>query len=811
MNEIEPGIESRNLFPVHWILAFGFVLTLILFGDVIFGFKSVVPTGLLHQIQPWRSEFPELVNEPPQQYDQLFQFYPWASYFKYAIYSGSFPLWNPFNYLGTPFFANPQTALLFPLTWLHLLFPLHYSFNLVIAGKFLLALVGMGLWLRYLNLSPLAVLLGSSVFAVSMDTMVSLAYPYSTVSALFPLLLLATLRCAESPSSSRFVSLVTMIGLTVLAGQPQSALVAFLGAGILLVWTALRKGDHGWSAIKSYVIVLLAFLIAGGLTAVQTLPALEYSSDSGVSLGPRIAHTGLPNPPASLLTLLIPDFFGNPYVNNFWGFPGYQHSSFYSSIVAIFLIPFSYWGWRKDKCFFFPLILGITSVFLMLGLPPFESLYELPGFDLIKRNKLPFFLIFAVAELSARGADRFSEMIRKEEWKKIRITILSNSFPLLLIMIGAVAWFQDFLYQLDPNGIAIFNFYWTVIILLLAVVLACICARVPGLQPLFLVLILLDLGIRSFPLNPRNTEILEVPTPQILSKFDSSNARIYSMENIFQSNTNMLYRLQDVRGYDVMTPERLFRYMQRIDPGLGNYYQQVMRHDAESIHPQARMRQSLDKALERWSSPLEDYLKNDVFWSVKVDTIENQDLFDLLQVRYLLSSRRLQIDGYRPVEGAESTMRIYQNTNTSRTRLYYDWKTVSTNILDRMKKVDVEKTVLVESEIPAPGYPSDPSGSVVLEEESAHRVVVQVESTAESVLVLFDRFSPGWKALLDGADELKVFPAQYIFRGVYVPAGKHRIEFFYQPESVRIGAIITLISAAACFLVATWIRKKAPC
>ena len=52
-------------------------------------------------------------------------FHPWLIYAAEEIGHGRIPLWNPHVFAGSPFFANPQSALLFPLTWIALSCPSH--------------------------------------------------------------------------------------------------------------------------------------------------------------------------------------------------------------------------------------------------------------------------------------------------------------------------------------------------------------------------------------------------------------------------------------------------------------------------------------------------------------------------------------------------------------------------------------------------------------------------------------------------------------------------------------------------------------
>ncbi|MCA9871513.1 MAG: hypothetical protein KC487_14190, partial [Anaerolineae bacterium] len=70
--------------------------------------------------------------------DAFAYFTPYRDFANQALRSGKLPLWNPFLFLGSPFLANPQSAVLYPLHWLFVGLP---------AGKSLAASAGLHLWL----------------------------------------------------------------------------------------------------------------------------------------------------------------------------------------------------------------------------------------------------------------------------------------------------------------------------------------------------------------------------------------------------------------------------------------------------------------------------------------------------------------------------------------------------------------------------------------------------------------------------------------------------------------------------------------
>ena len=49
--------------------------------------------------------------------DAFTYFTPYRDYANFALRAGHLPLWNPYLFLGVPFLANPQSAVLYPLHW----------------------------------------------------------------------------------------------------------------------------------------------------------------------------------------------------------------------------------------------------------------------------------------------------------------------------------------------------------------------------------------------------------------------------------------------------------------------------------------------------------------------------------------------------------------------------------------------------------------------------------------------------------------------------------------------------------------------
>ena len=92
-------------------------------------------------------------------------------------------------------------------------------------------------------------------------------------------------------------------------------------------------------------------------------------------------------------------------------------------------------------------------------------------------------------------------------------------------------------------------------------------------------------------------------------------------------------------------------------------------------------------------------------------------------------------------------------------------------------------------------------GSVVLTEYAPNRLVYETESDADGTAVFSEVYYPTWQAFIDG-NEVKVGRADYILRALAVPAGRHRIEFVFDPVSLKITEAVSSIAMAILIVAA---------
>jgi len=93
------------------------------------------------------------------------------------------------------------------------------------------------------------------------------------------------------------------------------------------------------------------------------------------------------------------------------------------------------------------------------------------------------------------------------------------------------------------------------------------------------------------------------------------------------------------------------------------------------------------------------------------------------------------------------------------------------------------------------------SGTILLTDYAPNRLVYETDSDRDGSAVFSEVYYPSWQAFIDG-EEVKVGRANYILRALAVPAGRHRIEFVFDPVSLKITETIARISYAIMLVAA---------
>jgi uncharacterized membrane protein YfhO len=101
------------------------------------------------------------------------------------------------------------------------------------------------------------------------------------------------------------------------------------------------------------------------------------------------------------------------------------------------------------------------------------------------------------------------------------------------------------------------------------------------------------------------------------------------------------------------------------------------------------------------------------------------------------------------------------------------------------------------------------ASTVSIIRDEPERVVVTVRAREPGIVVLADLFYPGWEATVAGSPA-PIYRANYLFRGVPVPAGTSEVVFEYRPRSVRYGIALSLVTLTLLVGYVVVARRRAP-
>jgi hypothetical protein len=190
-------------------------------------------------------------------------------------------------------------------------------------------------------------------------------------------------------------------------------------------------------------------------------------------------------------------------------------------------------------------------------------------------------------------------------------------------------------------------------------------------------------------------------------------------------------------------------------------------------------------------------------------------LLGAVNVNYVVAFHPLEVKGLKFVrEFPEHYSRLYEVTDTV-PRTYVAARAIHErdpqSVLRRLStdEFDLLREVIVDIPIPLPPKGVF-QGNAAIKLYRNNRVQIDAQLSEPGILVLTDAFYPGWKARVDG-QERKILRANYLFRAVELPAGNHKVEFIYDPESFKIGLAISLFTIGLLVTVPLigWFRLRA--
>lgn len=364
-------------------------------------------------------------------FDAFVYFYPLMAHRDGRLLAGELPLWAPDYFLGAPFLANPQTAVLYPPTWLTLWLipPRAYAWQLF--GHSLLCAAGAYVFARRaLALGRLAGVVGALIAALGGFAQSMVGHVNQLQGAAWlPWAALLADEAWRRGSRRATAGLGVVLALQVLAGHAQQSYmtVAFLAAWLLGRWavSALRRGAggavgprpraaHPLSPGEGLVRLVLVLGVAGVLAALLAAPELvpmQELTARGIRAGGMSYReaAAFSLPPWVLPSSLLPVFSPT-------GQPGSEWTG-YVGVSGLVLAALGLLGGRERREAWVFGAIAAGALLLALGQlgPLYPLLYGVvPGLGLFRVPARWLFVVsFALAMLAALGAERLGGIGRR--------------------------------------------------------------------------------------------------------------------------------------------------------------------------------------------------------------------------------------------------------------------------------------------------------------------------------------------------------------------------------------------------------------
>ena len=503
-------------------------------------------TGWLKPIPPnftWWAPWNDAAAVAPTKganFDYLQEYLPWQKYLQDSIAQGELPLWNRFQFCGTPFIANHLLSPFYPPIAIGILMPYQLSAYLISFIHFLIGSIFMYFFLRRIKLDGIAALIGALVFCSS--GMFTPYYPpWPAAIVWLPAVLFFVEGWLQGVSSSRSMAWLALItAFWFMEGYP-----IFVVHGLyFIIFYIIFVGPSGkrLSALGKF---FAAVLIGAVISAVQNLPTLFFALESA-RFKPEVSE--LMEPLFSyphLLNHLLPSQAGASKI-------GYH----YIGLVPFLFLPFA--AIKADARIKYNFFWG--GVCLLLGMVPglFVVIYRFLPLWAITPHPPVVPLFFAAAVLSAYGVQRVLKFDNPQ---------MKNL--LWAFALAAVIFLVVLIFQFKPGLNKLVLFYLLCNALLLCFILIASISN-PNTKPaklvpagavvVVLLLIIVPWFINFRPNRPL-VELFKQPFyERYIKDFRTSNLRIYraDWQQDLPPNTGILWGIEDAGGYDSLILKKFY-------------------------------------------------------------------------------------------------------------------------------------------------------------------------------------------------------------------------------------------------------------
>ncbi|MSU47376.1 MAG: hypothetical protein EXS42_09725 [Lacunisphaera sp.] len=774
---------------------------------------------------------------------------PYRELARQSLAQGELPLWNPYSALGLPIAAQYENQVFSPLEWLDLALNDNRVWNLTLLLRIAFAGWGAFLFLRRPTGDDLTALSAGLIymvtsFFVGFQSMAG----FLNGAVLLPWLMLAIDRAFTTGGWAGSISLVGgAFGLAAVTGQPQIALINFGAAavyGFMLFLTTAGSGR--W---RGLLLVLLGGICAAAAAAPQLL-AFHEGLATGYTIHSQNNYSGGGTSPLNLMIVFMPMLLGpimSPWLPRL--FPAELNHEGYPVLLGAgltvllllgllrSLLPSPTLAWRQRLPLWWgAVILCACITIVVVNTFGWGNLWSHPAVAKINLPRYSGPLVSFAAALLAAGALRDAHRLPRwaiglaaggavgavvwlhvQAWPLLTaaaaetnvelrhvsilvaettgwgtltcllgLLVLSRRNPIGAVCGGLILVLAELAFSVRFGFDARYE-TWRLVWWGLCVGAALACAgrryRAAGamLAVAHLVLLTLAWAAPNFLEKARNPFGESEPRLKFLRDRLGQGSvwgRLLTSQWVMTPNTLATHGINQMAGLNPVQPGLSARWLLKSVANKNvNYTIPVAWHGI--------------------------YDGGD--WPTWQDYRDNRLLYNFMGVRLLAETSQRELSGLNLPD-----LKLVWDTPEGRiwedTRVWPRAFLARGSIIAAASNEEAQDSALLSRQrehFPHLAVTTSSSGwlepyatgDTTLRMEGVARfdqrftsALVEAVSAAPALLVVTDVWYPGWRAWLDG-NEVPIWPVQGLVRGVHFPAGRHVVEFRYDPPWLKLSLL----------------------
>ncbi len=708
------------------------------------------------------------------------------------LQTGNFPYWNPYINGGMPHLTGLSSTMFFPSNLLMFLFnvPVQqvFLYNCVLAIIFLGFF--MYIFIDYLGCSKITACLSGVFFCLS-GSFISYINPGHDVMMLAMVCLPASFYFLTKGSRENNLLFYLLAGC-ILGVQTFSLMyqitcysaVCLTAYFLFLFFSGKKNALH----IFYFVLTLVFVLLSSSILLLPSIGYLKNSFRSGVNYE---FFSSWSLHPLETIVYIYPKFFGF-LESTYWGRSQFWlHNDYLGILPLIFVFAGLYFA-NKNKTMWFFFSMAACILILSFGgfTPLHKLLFKIPIINGFRNSSrwLGFFS-FSLVIVASFGVEYILNYCRVKitperniKMKKYFLSLLITGGAALLVyvifasnrdsMTSSIKNLQQFSGRFQP---ASRDYVSQIIYLMIREDMLLLWIHI------FAGLVLVYMTVKGW--FGKGLFLFACILFVILD-----NGLLFLQEHIYEVGGNR-YKLQciktepigqeDPRRIEIskalQTDNSLFRVMPSGELNSKNWFMSDHIQSCGGYH----------------NAPLVNFMgmnEAGMFSDIKY--------LSLFNAKYIISMDMINHPYLRLVYNGG--VKIFQNLlNLPRAFLSSQTvKVADSEIAKKFKEPGLipSETLLLNEEVTQPldmvKYKGD---EVKITDFKANQVKLEAESRGNSMLFLSEVYYPEWKAYVDGK-ETKIYKAFGLFRAIYLPKGKHNIEFKWDPKIFYIGALISLVT-----------------